>query len=132
MSTKGPFGIEIDGSTTNKVWNANSTTANKTAYGDEDAYEAAVGEQLALIHKSQVGLIILILFQNIGYKLTVVPYTDLDSYHQNVRCFFFQAEDGIRDLTVTGVQTCALPILLLIRASLVRTGSRHRSRRWPQ
>src|SRR5205085_6499643 len=24
----------------------------------------------------------------------------------------FQAEDGIRDLTVTGVQTCALPILL--------------------
>src|SRR5689334_23476000 len=25
--------------------------------------------------------------------------------------FFFQAEDGIRDGTVTGVQTCALPIL---------------------
>src|SRR5207245_7079668 len=27
--------------------------------------------------------------------------------------FFFQAEDGIRDATVTGVQTCALPILVL-------------------
>src|SRR2546430_11939129 len=27
-------------------------------------------------------------------------------------CFFFQAEDGIRDLTVTGVQTCALPICI--------------------
>src|SRR2546430_8893821 len=27
-----------------------------------------------------------------------------------VTFFFFQAEDGIRDLTVTGVQTCALPI----------------------
>src|SRR2546429_4113589 len=26
------------------------------------------------------------------------------------RCFFFQAEDGIRDVAVTGVQTCALPI----------------------
>src|SRR5437763_2614668 len=26
------------------------------------------------------------------------------------RCFFFQAEDGIRDTSVTGVQTCALPI----------------------
>src|SRR5438309_343924 len=26
--------------------------------------------------------------------------------------FFFQAEDGIRDGTVTGVQTCALPILI--------------------
>src|SRR5262249_59826481 len=25
-------------------------------------------------------------------------------------CFFFQAEDGIRDWSVTGVQTCALPI----------------------
>src|SRR6266478_6222714 len=29
--------------------------------------------------------------------------------------FFFQAEDGIRDLTVTGVQTCALPILRICR-----------------
>src|SRR2546428_8054385 len=27
-----------------------------------------------------------------------------------MRIFFFQAEDGIRDLIVTGVQTCALPI----------------------
>src|SRR2546425_5309506 len=27
--------------------------------------------------------------------------------------FFFQAEDGIRDKLVTGVQTCALPILRL-------------------
>src|SRR5256884_4838391 len=27
-------------------------------------------------------------------------------------CFFFQAEDGIRDVAVTGVQTCALPISL--------------------
>src|SRR5205085_7948825 len=31
--------------------------------------------------------------------------------------FFFQAEDGIRDLTVTGVQTCALPICLLLRGA---------------
>src|SRR5256886_8710992 len=30
--------------------------------------------------------------------------------HVSVSFFFFQAEDGIRDLTVTGVQTCALPI----------------------
>src|SRR5256886_3994558 len=30
--------------------------------------------------------------------------------------FFFQAEDGIRDLTVTGVQTCALPICGLVDA----------------
>src|SRR5207245_4439233 len=31
-------------------------------------------------------------------------------------CFFFQAEDGIRDATVTGVQTCALPIFLTLTA----------------
>src|SRR5256886_5045716 len=33
-------------------------------------------------------------------------------------CFFFQAEDGIRDLTVTGVQTCALPIFAEMRARI--------------
>src|SRR3712207_9566224 len=31
------------------------------------------------------------------------------SYHRDVFFFFFQAEDGIRDIGVTGVQTCALP-----------------------
>src|SRR5256884_2476985 len=40
-----------------------------------------------------------------------------------VRCelkiFFFQAEDGIRDVAVTGVQTCALPILSLAAAAAV-------------
>src|SRR2546421_6670066 len=30
--------------------------------------------------------------------------------HFTLLCFFFQAEDGIRYLIVTGVQTCALPI----------------------
>src|SRR2546426_7273807 len=34
--------------------------------------------------------------------------------------FFFQAEDGIRDYKVTGVQTCALPILDDPPARLVR------------
>src|SRR5690606_40916970 len=32
------------------------------------------------------------------------------SYHPRYFFFFFQAEDGIRDFHVTGVQTCALPI----------------------
>src|SRR5437660_3302693 len=36
------------------------------------------------------------------FRLTIRPGTHL---------FFFQAEDGIRDGHVTGVQTCALPIL---------------------
>src|SRR5690606_39889595 len=33
-------------------------------------------------------------------------------------CFFFQAEDGIRDFHVTGVQTCALPILAMRYGSM--------------
>src|SRR2546430_6772715 len=36
-------------------------------------------------------------------------------YVGDVLFFFFQAEDGIRDLTVTGVQTCALPICRAMR-----------------
>src|SRR5207245_3347639 len=36
--------------------------------------------------------------------------------------FFFQAEDGIRDATVTGVQTCALPIYHFPRIALSLLG----------
>src|SRR2546430_8953759 len=42
---------------------------------------------------------------NIRQRHLIVRYTMLEHFF-----FFFQAEDGIRDLTVTGVQTCALPI----------------------
>ena len=34
-------------------------------------------------------------------------------------CFFFQAEDGIRDDLVTGVQTCALPISVFVHVTFV-------------
>src|SRR5262249_59564814 len=37
--------------------------------------------------------------------------------------FFFQAEDGIRDWSVTGVQTCALPIFV---PGVLQTGSTRR------
>src|SRR2546430_8178174 len=46
-------------------------------------------------------------------------------------CFFFQAEDGIRDLTVTGVQTCALPILWLDPQALRCAPSDHRLHQQP-
>src|SRR5260370_9970330 len=42
--------------------------------------------------------------------------------------FFFQAEDGIRDSSVTGVQTCALPISAPTGLKPVRAGRRRRSR----
>src|SRR6266496_564382 len=41
--------------------------------------------------------------------------------------FFFQAEDGIRDLYVTGVQTCALPILAGWIRRVVRFSDRRES-----
>src|SRR5258708_8754310 len=41
-------------------------------------------------------------------KLLLVCYSVLCGFF----FFFFQAEDGIRDDLVTGVQTCALPIFL--------------------
>src|SRR5256885_3716931 len=51
--------------------------------------------------------------------------------HEHMGCdttlgFFFQAEDGIRDYKVTGVQTCALPIYSApaIKSSIVTSFSR--------
>src|SRR5688572_3825572 len=50
--------------------------------------------------------------------------------------FFFQAEDGIRDLTVTGVQTCALPIYQVEKNYLHRKSTNSSTfsacGRWPQ
>src|SRR2546430_14476116 len=43
--------------------------------------------------------------------------------------FFFQAEDGIRDLTVTGVQTCALPISRRTHEDPARGHGQGRARR---
>src|SRR3712207_8390098 len=37
-------------------------------------------------------------------------------------CVFFQAEDGIRDIGVTGVQTCALPICGVLLLNLAQAG----------
>src|SRR3989441_1290341 len=49
--------------------------------------------------------------------------------HATTFAFFFQAEDGIRDKLVTGVQTCALPISgLLVRRRRCRTRSPARER----
>src|SRR2546429_948026 len=39
---------------------------------------------------------------------------------RSVCFFFFQAEDGIRDVAVTGVQTCALPICPLLGCGKAR------------
>src|SRR3712207_8265888 len=69
----------------------------------------------------------------------------VNEYEIYVLIFFFQAEDGIRDIGVTGVQTCALPIFgmsgrLRSRAAPARSSSgRFRApaahpakQRWPR
>src|SRR2546422_7861869 len=53
----------------------------------------------------------------VRYTRTQLPMLDVYEFDLSVNLycyivvfFFFQAEDGIRDVAVTGVQTCALPI----------------------
>src|SRR2546430_1338589 len=58
-------------------------------YVTQDVIMAFVGTQLGIPH---------------------VSLTEIGEIPNDVVFFFFQAEDGIRYLTVTGVQTCALPI----------------------
>src|SRR3712207_95589 len=52
------------------------------------------------------------------YKL-FLSHNDLDIRIFHFFFFFFQAEDGIRDIGVTGVQTCALPIWNFTRLYLL-------------
>src|SRR2546429_2299149 len=60
-------------------------------------------------------------------KFLSITASNLDEFVE-VR-FFFQAEDGIRDVAVTGVQTCALPIFVRQRSR--RRGSTATPRRCP-
>jgi len=46
-------------------------------------------------------------------------------------CFFFQAEDGIRDRDVTGVQTCALPICLRLTGLGRACNGSRKCKAWP-
>src|SRR2546421_6164159 len=53
-----------------------------------------------------------------GFMLAVIRFCTLEVFLAfDAWFFFFQAEDGIRDLIVTGVQTCALPISIRRRDS---------------
>src|SRR5205807_2913867 len=54
-----------------------------------------------------------------GKKFRVGIKSNISTNRNNLISFFFQAEDGIRDYKVTGVQTCALPISLVVLALLV-------------
>src|SRR5436189_271972 len=65
-------------------------------------------------------------------KLTLSDISDESKNYLDKAVFFFQAEDGIRDTSVTGVQTCALPISRSAGRSHRRRGPApppHRDRR---
>src|SRR2546430_5203742 len=66
--------------------------------------------------------------QGIQGYFNIYVYTEYRFCHSVF--FFFQAEDGIRDLTVTGVQTCALPISArqLLARRLPRAAAREHAR----
>src|SRR5207248_7155805 len=51
----------------------------------------------------------------------IAPKGEAERTHDGA--YFFQAEDGIRDRTVTGVQTCALPISISLPATAVPRAS---------
>src|SRR2546429_5629706 len=53
----------------------------------------------------------------------------VEAHHMSF--FFFQAEDGIRDVAVTGVQTCALPISPDTNKAATRTSTIARNERTP-
>src|SRR5437762_3365516 len=55
----------------------------------------------------------------LGGKSAADKGKDTRDYLAAAFSFFFQAEDGIRDTSVTGVQTCALPILALFTAGFL-------------
>src|SRR5256885_340609 len=62
-------------------------------------------------------------------------YCGRDGFCKCGWCFFFQAEDGIRDYKVTGVQTCALPISPVASARSVAsrlTSTNNRSIQMPK
>src|SRR5205823_10610825 len=55
-------------------------------------------------------IILIFTMFNVVYQAIIIYY-----YRLYLLYFFFQAEDGIRDKLVTGVQTCALPISIANR-----------------
>src|SRR5687768_6515443 len=76
---------------------------NPASYENARSEERRVGKEWSYRWEVYASLKAVFLF--------VLNCGELQSRVEPVYAFFFQAEDGIRDVAVTGVQTCALPIL---------------------
>src|SRR3712207_8164039 len=66
--------------------------------------------RLTYVHLVSLPIAVVLLYVLIRYLLPAFRQCHLPRLPVSVLFFFFQAEDGIRDIGVTGVQTCALPI----------------------
>src|SRR3989442_8774645 len=74
--------------------------------------------------RSSRSLVLLIEIMTLLNGLFSLSSRPKSAFYYNYGCvffFFFQAEDGIRDADVTGVQTCALPISLRALYNFSRT-----------
>src|SRR2546421_9304739 len=71
------------------------------------------GKTVAIFGLGPIGLMAVALCRGMAAR-KVIAIGHRNKYRMDL--FFFQAEDGIRDLIVTGVQTCALPISRPARA----------------
>src|SRR5687768_13419900 len=71
-------------------------------------WNGSLARFMDIMHKANADTYLTIhpLDDNAWEKIHAVQYRKPGDPHP----FFFQAEDGIRDVAVTGVQTCALPI----------------------
>src|SRR5437762_3999587 len=83
--------------------------ARKTAYklcidfGPELGVKTSSAQIVANYSKQDLMDRLVVCAVNLGVR-------NIAGFASEVLIFFFQAEDGIRDTSVTGVQTCALPI----------------------
>src|SRR2546421_81164 len=93
---------------TKEISREEKTSLAKRSTGCQDRQTHAVYFMILTIVQSQ-DLTSMCRCSTIDPYLTRV-YFILLSFLSSDIFFFFQAEDGIRDLIVTGVQTCALPI----------------------
>src|SRR6266581_1813755 len=89
----------------NAAWNAHDVDAILSMHTDDSVFENHTTGDVN-VGKEAIGSAIRGIF-------SVFPDLSFEGRRTYIRddlVFFFQAEDGIRDGRVTGVQTCALPI----------------------
>src|SRR2546429_2563757 len=82
---------------------------DRSAAGDQEAFrQLVIRHHRLVINVAFRALGELSLAEDVAQEVFLKVYKALPGYRHEK--FFKQAEDGIRDVAVTGVQTCALPI----------------------